>query len=292
MTELIDRTHPNDEIQSIVDKYYQQYPRLKTKDTFNIVKIEDNVFAFTGDWKNIISFDDKNAKSKIVLSYFRDADYAQLNWEKIEIDFFQKALRFAWYKEIYNEQIKTYEMYKKTLINWREWYKKIDNVFSKEYYQAWVNIDWHFDRVVIETTLLWDKWQFFKFNSDVIKLYLDKWSIRLKEIIQMKRQGQIDDNTYQAAVKYFKENLLIKQLWDDRFFNSLRTDPAKKMTYEDWLQEVTEYKNEWIITQEEFKECTNQLDELKQKWKIRLREIDKTKEHTQNELKNLKTWIA
>jgi len=80
MTELIDRTHPNDEIQSIVDKYYQQYPRLKTKDTFNIVKIEDNVFAFTGDWKNIISFDDKNAKSKIVLSYFRDADYAQLNW--------------------------------------------------------------------------------------------------------------------------------------------------------------------------------------------------------------------
>lgn len=251
------------------DKVYQillskwidkKYPNLKIK------YIQDDVFVIWND-KWVYSYCTEKWEPIFNIRVIRWFNFVK-TWE---------AIIGSWYLEK-----KEWEGYKLYELIWFDWNdnpvtnKKPINPYSKEYYKAWVDID--FNATILDKTLLKKSINYFS-KDELLKLQksllsdINTWAILIDDMEILLEQKKISKEFFMEAISKIVSGKLILQCWDKRLddVNQWITEEKLKIFYQ-----------KWYIDQNLAKECYN-IIKRKQKKEEKKLEI---KQNTSSNLAN------
>ncbi len=185
---------------------------LKTK--LIIKQVDKGVFS-VGTTESVSFFCDEKGEAILKLISQREAYY------------FKQAGYLAWFREVKESDGKTLNLYHIRDIdnkgNPLSWVKPIDK-FSREYYQAFMDIDFYDDRLVLETFKKPDavekstsesEKKFTKPDTQLL-LSLATSVMRIKDLVILKKQWQVTESDYKSALAILQKNLL-NTIGDYRF---------------------------------------------------------------------------
>ena len=217
--------------------YLQKYPNTQVK------FIEENVFAVFSNEKNIALFCDRNWDTILNIWYLAESYY------------FKTACIFAWYIEVKNKNW-VYIMYKiknidreKKIIN----PEKIVDKYSEEYFKAWMNIAFFELSLSIllfhkEATDGWYTPQ----SKEWLLIDIKYKVLKIKDLYEYKQKEQIDAKLFNELLPKV-QNLLLEQIWDDRF---------KRAWREITMEELNFYKNEHLIPEELYQLAKKEFEKV------------------------------
>lgn len=252
------------------NSHLKDYPHLFLR------QIDNNLFVFSYEWKNIDYFVDENLKWVLNLKRIRKENYDL----KTEDEWYKKSLLYvswqAWYIEV--EQDWVYNMYEVDDVDTETWkfklWKKLD-IFTKEYYLAWEKIWFYYRLLQLNVSIeLPNK----KIEEEKISRFIKDKVIKIKDLEIFKNQWQISEEMFKKFLPKVKE-LLEWQIKDSRFW-----DIWKQIT----MEELKDYLDKNFITQSEFDELSKTLDETKEKRKSKEKAESDLIQWTQTELAELK----
>ena len=213
-----------------------------------IIKIKDDVYSYSIDWKNIKTFFKKNWEAYLVTDIER------------KTPFFENVCWIAWVIEKNNNW--TYEMYKQEI--WDKGtpiLRKID-IYSVEYFKIWKEIDFYNTYAIQEAWKIWnDKINLVRKNIDrLLKFWFDVGTLRIKDLQAFMKEWDKEKEPYKTALKKL-EQLLPQQCLDIRFdkiWDPITSDPKNNS----W--ELETYLKDWLITKDTYDKC---IENLKRKQK-------------------------
>lgn len=234
----------------------ETYERIKKA---KITKMADNIFTYSvDDWKNIKSFAGK--------------DWYTIIWLPLEREtpFFENVCWIAWVVEKNNNWV--YEMYKK------EWWNKSNptlrkiDIYSKEYFEIWKEINFYYEHSLLEA---WKRSEEKKATvrsviDNVIEDWLKVWNLRIKDLLTYMKKWENEVEPYKTALKKL-EQILPQQCLDVRFdkiWDPITTDPKNN----NW--ELETYLKEWFIGKDIYDKC---IENLKRKQNDKLEIQSSTK---------------
>lgn len=254
----------------------KENPHLKDYPHLFLRQIDDNLFAFSYEWKNIDYFVDENLKWVLNLKRIRKENYDL----KTEDEWYKKSLLYiswqAWYIEI--EQNWVYNMYEVDDVDTETWkfklWKKVD-IFTKEYYTAWEKIWFYYRLLQLNVSIeLPNK----KIEEEKISRFIKDKVIRIKDLEGFKNQWQISEEMFKEFLPKAKE-LLEWQIKDSRFW-----DIWKQIT----MEELKYYLDKNFITQSEFDKLSKTWSETKQKRELKKKAESDLIQWTKTKLAELK----
>lgn len=175
------------------------------KNKLIIKQVERNVFIL-GTNRIVSAFYDEKSDVILNLNSLRRAYY------------FQKAGYLAGYREIPSDTQPVNLYHIKDIDdkgNPLSGAKPIDK-FSREYYKAFMDIAFYDDRLMIESYKKPMTDGKFGEMDDELLLMFSESSMRIRDLVQMKRQGQVTEKGYKSALAILQKNLL-NTIGDYRF---------------------------------------------------------------------------
>ena len=217
--------------------YLEEYPNLE------IIKIKNDLYAIDATWNSIWLFVNKTWEVILNISTVSKQHY------------FKTACILAWYIEVKDKNWK-YIMYKiknidkeKKIIN----PERIVDKHSEEYFKAWMNIAFFELSLSIllfhkEATDGWYTPQ----SKEWLLIDIKYKVLKIKDLYEYKQKEQIDAKLFNELLPKV-QNLLLEQIWDDRF---------KRAWREITMEELNFYKNEHLIPEELYQLAKKEFEKV------------------------------
>lgn len=243
------------------------------KNKLVIKQVEPNVFI-AGSERIVSTFYRENWEMIMNLNWLRDEHY------------FSKASYIAGYREIPSDTgpVNLYRI--QDIDNKGDPLPgtKPINKFSQEFYRAFMDIAFYNDRLILETFKQPDavdkstseNQRTFSKMDDKLLLSFTNWVMRIRDLVQLRKQGQISDRWYQSALSILQKNLLSVignhrfehvNLWITReeLDSYLKDELIDKALYTRAIQKLEQVEKIKRAVGEKHSEITNQT-QIKTAW--------------------------